>query len=201
MLKIHHLPRARGLRVVWLCEEMGLPYEIAPVPFPPDEAYKKLNPVGSIPFLEDDGGVAINESIAMLLYISQKYGPTPFMPQPSDPNFARVLQMTLLGEATLGSYGNVMIGAMFMAPDDQKQNWSVMGSRDRLLQGFNYVAQVLGDRQFLVGDGFTIADISVGWMVGVARTMMGLEAQLPKSLLAYHDRLIARPAYQRAEAK
>lgn len=201
MLKIHHLPRARGLRVVWLCEEMGLPYEIAPVSFPPDEAYKKLNPIGAIPFLEDEGGVAINESIAMLLYISQKYGPTPLMPQPNDPNFARVLQMTLLGEATLGSYGNVMIGAMFMAPDDQKQNWSVMGSRERLLQGFAYVAQVLGDRQFLVGDGFTIADISVGWMVGVARTMMGLEAQLPKPLLAYHDRLIARPAYQRAEAR
>ena len=55
MLKIHHLPRARGLRVVWLCEEMGLPYEIAPVTFPLPEAYRAINPMGTVPFLEDDG--------------------------------------------------------------------------------------------------------------------------------------------------
>lgn len=200
MIKIYHLPRARGLRVVWLCEEMGLPYEVAPVVFPTNDAYKKLNPIGSVPFLEDDGGVAINESVAMMLYIAQKYGPTPLMPSPVDSRFARVLQMTVFGEATLGAHGNVLMGARFFAPDEHKQNWSVTASRERFIIGLNYAAEILGDNAHLAGEQFTLADISVGYAVGIARAMLGAEGEMSPKLLAYHDRITARPAFARANA-
>ena len=116
MLKIHHFPRGRGLRVVWQCEEMGLAYEIEPVAFPLTDEYRKLNPAGGVPFLEDDGGVAINESVAMMLYLAQKYGPTPLLPAARDPLFARVLQFTIYGEATLGMWINTIMLARFYFP-------------------------------------------------------------------------------------
>jgi len=200
MLKIYHVPGARGLRVVWLCEEMGLPYAVERVAFPPDDAYRQLNPMGSVPFLEDEG-VAINESVAMMLYIAQKYGPTPLMPSPVDSRFARVLQMTVFGEATLGGYGNILMGARFFAPDEHKQNWSATYSRERMVRAFAYTTGVLASNPYLAGEQFTLADISVGYAIGVARTMMEMEADIAPELLAYHDRVSARPAFQRAKAK
>lgn len=201
MLKIHHMPRARGLRVIWQCEEMGLPYEIAPVTFPIPDSYVALNPMAALPFLEDDGGVAINESVAMMLYIAEKYGPTPLLPPPSDKAFARVLQMVVFGEATIGMYGNILVSAKFFAPDDQKSNWSVDYARTKMLKGMAYAESLLHTAPWLAGDVFTLADISVGYGIGVARSpMLGMEKDLSPALLAYHDRLVARPAYQRAAA-
>ena len=71
---------ARGLRVMWLCEELSLPYTVRNHAFPVGSDYRALNPLGTVPFLEDEGGVAINESVAMMLYIASTYGPTPLLP-------------------------------------------------------------------------------------------------------------------------
>jgi Glutathione S-transferase, N-terminal domain len=63
MIRIHNFARGgRGLRVIWQCEEMALPYRLETLSFPTSEAYRALNPLGTVPFLEDVGGVAINES-------------------------------------------------------------------------------------------------------------------------------------------
>src|SRR5262245_62991859 len=103
MIRIYNFARgARGLRVYWQCEEMALPYQVETVSFPTSAAYRARNPLGTVPFLEDEGGVAINESVAMMLYLAQKYGPTPLLPGKDDPILARVLQMTVFAEATLG---------------------------------------------------------------------------------------------------
>src|SRR6195256_6800265 len=118
MIRIHDFARgARGLRVGWQCEEMGLPYRFETVSFPPSAAYRALNPLGSVPFLQDGGGVAINESIAMMLYLAQKYGPTPLLPGKDDPTLARVLQMTVFGETAIGMNLNPMLEARFVAPE------------------------------------------------------------------------------------
>jgi glutathione S-transferase len=124
MITIHNFPRgARGIRVFWVCEEMGLAYNAVPVAFPPTPEYRALNPLGSAPFLENEGGVAINESVAMMLYLAERYGPTPLLPAKDDPAYAKVLQLTVLGEATLGAAMNPMMMARFMAPDADKDNW------------------------------------------------------------------------------
>jgi glutathione S-transferase len=186
----------RGLRVAWQCEEMGLPHQIQIVSFPPDEAYRALNPLGSTSFLEDEGGVAINESVAMMLYLAQKYGPTPLLPESEDPTFARVLQMTVFGEATLGMGLNPLLEARFAAPDADKHNWSVQTQEARVEKAVRCTVELLGERPFLAAAGLTLADISVCTTLGMWTGALG--HALPDTLVAYRERLAARPAYQRA---
>jgi glutathione S-transferase len=175
---------------------MGLPYEVETVGFPPSEAYRALNPLGSTPFLEDEGGVAINESVAMMLYLAQRYGPTPLLPGRDDPRFARVLQMTVFGEATIGMGLNPLLEAHFVAPDADKRNWSVCAQEARVEKAMHYVAGMLGDDPFLAGADLTLADISVTCALGMWRGALG--RTLPDKLVSYCERLAARPAYQRA---
>jgi len=198
MIRIHNFARGgRGLRVLWQCEEMGLPYRLEIVSFPTSEAYRALNPLGTVPFLEDDGGVAINESVAMMLYLAQKYGPTPLLPSNNDPLFARVLQMTVFGEATIAAALNPLLAAHFVAPEADKRNWSVRGQEGRVKQAVGYVADMLGSDPFLAGDELTLADISVSTALGIWRG--GLNGALPDKLVAYQERMAARPAHRRAE--
>ena len=199
MIRIHNFPRgARGLRVVWQCEEMGLPYELAAVSFPPSEAFRALHPLGSVPFLEDEGGVAINESIAMMLYVAQRYGPTPLLPGSDDPNLAAVLQMAVFSEASFGGTMNPLMAAHFGAPAEHKDNWSVRMMQGRAKQFIGYVADKLGDREFLVGDDLTLADIALCTGLGIWKG--SLNGEIPDRLVAWRERLAERPAYQRAQA-
>ena len=197
MIKIHNFPRgARGLRVVWQCEEMGLPYQLEAVTFPPSEGFRALHPLGSVPFLEDEGGVAINESIAMMLYLAQKYGPTPLLPGKDDPALARVLQMTVFGETAIGMNLNPMLEARFVAPEKEKRNWSVVSQQARVERAIRFAEDMLGDNSFLAGANFTLADISVSTALGIWRG--AYNGAIPEKLVAYRERLAARPAYQRA---
>jgi glutathione S-transferase len=198
MIRIHNFARGgRGLRVIWQCEEMGLPYRLETVSFPTSEAYRALNPLGTVPFLEDAGGVAINESVAMMLYLAQRYGPTPLLPAADDQSLARVLQMTVFGEATIAAGLNPLLAAHFVAPEADKRNWSVRGQEGRMKQAIGYVADMLGSDPFLAGDELTLADISASTALGIWRGALG--GALPDKLVAYQERTAARPAYQRAE--
>jgi glutathione S-transferase len=200
MIKVYNFARgARGLRVFWVCEEMGLPYQVENFGFPPPASYKALNPLGSVPFLEDDGGVAINESVAMMLYVAERYGPTPLLPAKNDPNLARVLQMTVFGETTLGAQMNTLMAAHFMAQGDDKTNWSVRGTETRISQAIDFVVGMLGDNEFLAGQHLTLADISISTAFGMWKGALG--KAVPDKIAAYRDRLAARPAYQRAQQK
>jgi len=198
MIRIHNFARGgRGLRAIWQCEEMGLPYRLEIVSFPTSEAYRALNPLGTVPFLEDAGGVAINESVAMMLYLAQKYGPTPLLSATDDQSLARVLQMTVFGEATVAAALNPLLAAHFVAPDADKRNWSVRGQEGRVKQAVGYIAEMLGSNPFLAGSDLTLADISVSTALGIWRG--ALDGALPDKLIAYQERMAARPAYRRAE--
>ena len=77
MLKIYHASMTRSLRVIWLCEELGLPIEVEPISFHPDfrfsEEWLARNPVGKVPVLED-GDFSMFESGAMVQYVLDRYG-------------------------------------------------------------------------------------------------------------------------------
>ncbi len=197
MIKIYNFARgARGLRLFWQCEEMGLPYQVETVTFPPSAAYRALNRLGSVPFLEDDAGVAINESVAIMLYLAQKYGPTPLLPGKDDPAFARVLQMMVFSEATLGASINTLLNAHFSAPEVDKHNWSVRGTELRVQDAIAYVADLLGENSFLAGDRLSLADMCMSTALGIWKGALG--KPIPDRLAAYRERLAAQPAYQRA---
>ena len=200
MLNIHNFPRGvRGLRVMWLCEEMGLAYAVENHAFPTPAAYRALNPLGTVPLLEDNGGVALNESIAIMLYLVQIYGPTPLLPTTDPASLARCLQLTLFGETELGMTLNPLLAARFGAGEADKRNWSVVGLEQRAARAVQYAQGLLADRAYCVGDHLTLADISVS--CGLALWQGGLGGSVPKELAHYQDRIGARPAYQRAKSR
>jgi glutathione S-transferase len=200
MIKIHNFAHgARGLRVMWLCEEMGLPYTVQNHAFPVGEGYRALNPLGTVPFLEDDGGVSINESVAMMLFIAQAYGPTPLLPTHSIADHAQVLQLTLIGETEIGTTLNPLLAAHFMAGPADKKNWSVTGLERRLDRAVKFLATLVAEKPFLVGDSLTLADISVSCGLGIWQG--ALHGQLPDALGRYQEGLRERPGYQRAKSR
>jgi glutathione S-transferase len=200
MMKIHNFARgARGQRVMWLCEEMGLPYAVQNYSFPVPADYRALNPLGTVPSLEDDGGVAMNESVAIMLYIAQQHGPTPLLPTDNAALMAKCLQLTLFGETEIGMNLNPLIGAHFMAGEADRRNWSVIGLEQRVKRAIQYAETLVHGRSYLVGDALTLADISVSCGLGIWQGALG--GQLPEALMAYQDGLRARPAYQRARSR
>lgn len=198
MIRIHNFPRgARGLRLFWQCEEMDLPYEAVTVTFPPSAEYLALNPMGSVPFLEDEG-VAINESVAIMLWLARRHGPTPLLPADDDPALATVMQMLVFSEATLGANLNVLMAAKFGAPAEHRDNWSAGAARSVADRAMAFVEAKLGDRPFLAGDRLTLADIAVCTSFGM--WVGALNLPLGPRLEAWRDSLRERPAYQRAMA-
>src|SRR4051794_14195074 len=138
MITIYNFWRgARGVRVAWQCEEMGLAYQAVGFDFPVPAEYRAKYPLGSVPFLEDEGGVAMGESVAQMLYLAGRYGPTPLLP--TDPAaMARVLQITVASEASLGELMNPMMGTKFAAPAKQKSNWTDGFCTARVTDGLAY---------------------------------------------------------------
>ena len=196
MIRICNFPNgARGLRVIWQCEEMGLPYEVEAVTFPPADAYCKRNPLKTVPFLEDDD-VAITESVAMMIYLAQTYGPTPLLPMRDPSHMARVIELTVFAEATFGAGLNLLMAAHFAAPAAQKDNWSVRTQENRTEQALHFIEAALGEYPFLTGVNLTLADMAIATGLGMWKGALGRE--IPERLATWRDRLAARPAYQRA---
>ena len=196
MIRIYNFRQgARGFRVAWQCEEMGLPYTPVALDYPVPAAYRVKYPLGSVPFLEDEGGVAIGESIAHMLYLVQRYGPSPLLPTESSA-MALVLQLTVASEASLGGLMNPMMGTRFAAPPDQKSNWTDGFCAARATEVLSYFENLLGGRAYFVGDSLSLADIAISTALGMWQGALGRDP--PTGLAAHRSLMQARPAYQRA---
>jgi glutathione S-transferase len=103
MLTLYHCAAARSFRPLWTLEELGLPYDLKMLPFPPRllaKEYLGLNPLGTIPLLLD-GGTRMTESAAISQYLATRYGPTPLAVGVNEPDFGAYLNWLHFGEATL----------------------------------------------------------------------------------------------------
>jgi glutathione S-transferase len=206
MIKIYHAGAARSLRIVWLMEELGEPYELETVSFPLDAAFLAISPTASLPTIVD-GDIVMGESIAILQYLtgrrlqkSMELGLT-VGPNPDPAAYAEHLQFLHLGEASLAAPLSFALRTQRLAPDDQKANFTADLCRDVFRRRLAVVDQQLSDgRPYLTGERLTIADISVGYALHLAQ-LRGAEALLTPRTLAYLERLRARPAFQRAAAK
>ncbi|MFI4936584.1 MAG: glutathione S-transferase family protein [Caulobacterales bacterium] len=198
MLQIFHVPRTRSVRVIWLAEEMGIPYEIRPEQFgQPSPAFLAANPLGALPGIVD-GDVHMGESTAILLYLTERYGPTPLALKLGDPRYPDYLQFVIFGEASMAAFMNPVLATQFRAPDDQKQNFTVDMARGMFSGRLKALEAQLGKGDYLAGD-FTAADISVGYALGLGQSV-GV-APYPPVIVDYFSRLKARPAFQAAMAK
>ncbi|HEX8571020.1 MAG TPA: glutathione S-transferase family protein [Caulobacteraceae bacterium] len=200
-MKIWHAPKSRSLRVLWLCEEMGVPYEVRRVSLRrPDDGLLEVNPFGSVPVLEDEGGVRMIESVAMLLYVAGRYGPTPLALQPADPDYPRYVQWLVAGEASLGMPGNMLMYDRYRAPEDEKGGFIATACLGKVEAAMGLMVEALRQGPWIAGDRFTIADISAGYGLGVLQAFLGLGDRIPPEVADYYARLSARPAFQRADA-
>jgi len=204
MIKVYHVPHARSLRVVWLMEELGEAYEIETLKFPPSGEYLRVNPQGTVPAIEDDG-IHMIESIAILQYITGRRLPQAMSitvgPMPDPAAYAAHLQFLHYGEAGLTAPLSVIFRTGLIAPEGQKTNVTTEDQRAIFAKRLGLLDARLSDgRQWIMEDKFTIADISVGYALGLAQYMK-LGGVFPKTVADYAARLQARPAFQRAITK
>ena len=199
MIKVYHAPRTRSLRVLWALEEMELEYETAEASFrEPSAEFLDVNPARTIPAMVD-GSVTMTESVAILQYLADRYGPTDLAVKPDEEAYADYLQFLFFGEAGLAAPMNAVVGTRFFGPEDAQNNFTVGMVIEGFMRRLRLVDRQLQTHDFLAGDRFTMADISVGWTVGIA-LMLGLTPDMPKSVVDYRERLTQRPAYKRAAA-
>ena len=189
----------RGFRVVWLLEEMGLPYRLRPVDLladlDQDTEFLAINPAGFIPALRD-GDVTMVESIAIMEYLIARYGPTPLAPEPHDPAFPVYQQFLHLGEAGLAASIYFVGGARNIAPEAERENWSARQALSVFESRLSLVTRQLVRTPYLAGDAFTAADISVYYALALARGFGGVT--LGETERAYMSRISERDAYKRA---
>ena len=189
----------RGFRVVWLLEEMGLPYRLRPVDLlagaENDPEFLAINPGGFIPAIRD-GDVTMVESIAIMEYLMGRYGPTPLAPHPCDPAFPAYQQFLHLGEAGLAASAYFVFGARNIAPENQRENWSANQALNLFQTRLRLVTRQLQRAPYLAGDMFTAADISVSYALELAH----LHARIPLGDIeqSYLARIRARDGYKRA---
>jgi glutathione S-transferase len=183
-----------------MLEEMGLDHEVIKTAFPvTDPEFLAINPTGTFP-LFIDGETRLTESIAILQYLAARYGPTPLAVTADEPGFADYLQFLEVGEATLATPLTVAVRTRFMAPEDQKANWTAESCKSVFLDRLQLVSNQLKTRPFMAADRFTAADISVGYALGFGEGLR-LADDYDPLLIDYWRQLQARPAYQRAAAR
>ena len=198
MLTVHHLNNSRSQRILWLLEELGTPYEIkkyqrmSPMPLAPPEL-KEVHPLGKSPVITD-GGKTIAESGAIVEYVIDTYGTGRLKPKPGTDDYWRYVEWMHFAEGSamlpllMALYSTLLgDGAAMLKPriDSEIDNHLA------------YMERGLGDRQFFVGNELTGADVQLIFVCEAAGSRL---APYPK-LVAYRDRIHARPAYQRSIEK
>ena len=207
MITIYHVPRTRSARVIWLCEELGLPYEVVPVDFTSDyrksAEWRRLNPIGKVPAMTDldqDGNLfSMFESGAMVHYLLERYGGGRLQPEPGTPESAIFLQWSWFAEASLARPLGDMVHHRILKPEAERIPAVVEDGQQRTEICLDAVEAALEDRDYLLGSELTAADIMMGYSLALAQRMGVLDDRYPK-LLAYLGRLEARPGFQIAFA-
>lgn len=201
MITVYASGRSRSRRVLWTLEELGAPYEVATVKFPPafrQPEYLEINPTGTVPAMTD-GDVLLTESMAICEYVTRKHGGD-LVVAPDEPGFADYLQFLHFGESTLTQPLISIVRYGLMEPDARKSPQVVEDARAAFATRLKPISKVLADgREFMAAGRLTLADVSVAYAFSLAEGV-GAADLIPAEILAYEARMQARPAYQRAYA-
>ena len=196
MLKIYHATGTRAFRVIWVCEELGVPYEIEPIDFSPafrkSPAWLAINPVGKVPAMVD-GDVQMFESCAMMQYVLDRYGEGRLQPAKSDPTYPHYLQWCWFAESTFARpLGEVTNHRREFKPELDDV---VAEMKSRATTCVVALDQAVADRPYLLGDDMSAADLSICYVMrGYRRSVT---EDLPANVQAYFDRVTALPSYER----
>ena len=197
---LHHIRNSRSMRVLWLMEEMGLDYELKANTGAGIKSadYLALNPLGTVPLLEFDGGSML-ESGAIVQFLLAKHAPSSLAPVADDSAFAPYLQWFHFAEGTLTPWVLQYMVNSKLKPAEARNEAAAIEARGRVQALFDYLGWTLDSRDYIAGAHFTAADIMVGHTLHVA-SLFGLLEQAPDSVKAYFARVSTRPAFGRAAA-
>jgi glutathione S-transferase len=201
MLKLYFAPNTRAVRIAWLLEELGLDYELIRFTLGDkemrQEPFLKVHPNGRVPVLVD-GDVTIFESGAIVEYILARHAGGRMRPDVGSDDFPTYLQWLHYSEGMMMPPINTIIVETVILPPERRNEVNVKRAQKLLGQMLTSVETHMQGRKFLAGD-FSGADIMLGHNItGISRFGDYLD-NLP-NLSAYADRLISRPAFQKAHA-
>jgi glutathione S-transferase len=197
MLTLHHLNNSRSQKVLWLLEELELPYELVHYQRDPQTlmgppALKALHPLGKSPVLEEDGKL-LAESGAITEYLLARYGNGRLAPDPAGPDHMRFVECLYF--AVSAGMNPIMIKVyarafgLTGAPID-------VAATGELETALSYIEKLLGDGEWLMGEMFTAADIQMSFIPELANAVGAFEGHA--KIAAWQKRLYARPAFHRS---
>ena len=196
MLKLHFAPNSRAERILWLLEELELPYELNEMAFHPSDLksdeHRARHPLGRIPVL-DDGEIQIWESGAITDYIIEKYKNGGLKPEVQSKLFPQYLQWFHYCEGMIMPPMNTIVVHTVLLPPDRRDE-TVLGQAQRLLsRALEPINEALEGKDYLIGD-FSGADIMLGHSCYMSNRM-GCVTDEMKNIKAYVERLSSRPAF------
>lgn len=215
MIVVHHLNNSRSQRILWLLEELGLPYEVkryerdAKTMLAPPEL-RAVHPLGKSPVISD-GDLTLAESGAIVDYLASRYGNGKLIPDSKTPEYLRYVYWMHFAEGSMMPplllkliFDRIENAPMpfFARPIARRisgtaKNVMVLPNLKRLL---DFMEGELGKHEWFAGRAFSAADIQMSFPLEAASARGGLDAGRPR-LWGFLQRIHARPAYQRALEK
>lgn len=200
-MRLYFAPNTRAVRIVWLFEELGLPYELVRFTLGdramrgPDHLHR--HPLGRVPVLED-GEVTLFESGAIVQYVLARHGQGRLQPETASADFPAYLQWLHYAEGMIMPPVNTIVVETILLPPERRNPANVDRATKLLTRMLGAVDQHLAGREYLAG-AFSGADIMTGHACTVA-ARLGADIADKPNLAAYIERVNARPALQRAWA-
>jgi len=201
MLKLHFAPNSRAGRIVWLLEELELPYELNRMDFHPkdlkSDEHRARHPLGRVPVL-DDGDVSIFESGAIVEYILERHKNGGLKPAVDSPMFPQYLQWFHYCEGMVMPPMNTIVVQTVLLPPERRDE-TVLNQAQRLLtRALAPVDEALAGRDYLIGE-FSAADVMLGHSMFMGNRL-GCVTDEMANIKDYVKRIEQRPAFQKAMA-
>jgi glutathione S-transferase len=201
MITLWHCRDARSFRPLWALEELGIPYDLKLLPFPPRfhaRDYLDENPLGTIPLLVN-GETRMTESAAMIEYLSMRHGEGRLSVRPEEPGYGAYLNGLVYGEATLTFPQTLVLRYSRLEPEERRQPQVADDYARWFLARLKGLEAILDRSAFVAADRFTGADISVAYALLLARALK-LDGEFSPTVADYWTRMSQRPAFARAQA-
>jgi glutathione S-transferase len=198
-MKLYYVPRTRSMRPRWVLEELGLPYELVRLDPKKGETrtpeHLARQPLGHVPVLED-GDVRVFESMAICLYLAERYGEGRLLPPAGTAARAAVYQWLFFGVTEIEAPLNALAAATWGKAEAEWDRAAAAAASERVVRALAVVDAALPADGCLAGPELSVADVLV-----CALSSYALAAKVPvagERLPGYLARLKARPAYRRA---
>jgi glutathione S-transferase len=199
MLTLYGTSKSRSARSLWALEELGIKYEHVPVEVPKAKSPEHLqrNPNGHIPVLDDDGH-RLWESMAINLYLAEKYGKAPLWPATTD-GHGDCYKWSFFGMTEIEPHLLTLLRNLLFLPADQRDQKAIQTATESLKAPLKVLDDQLKTHPFLLGNDFTVADLNVAAVLSFAM-LVKLDMSATPATQAWLQKCLGREANTRVRA-